>query len=140
MISKGLEDKLLIKHDKAIKSEFYLEAIAIIFHLLELRTRSVITTFSGVEPGNKVKIKKAIVRIKKNRNQHPSLKSHFTNTIFDQVLDWKTVRDELMHQLVRDDLENYEVDQIALDGLSVYNKFKNAHTNWLQDFHSQSTS
>jgi len=138
VVSKDLEEKLLSRHNEAIENEFYLEAIAIVFHLLELRTRSVITTFSGTVPGNKVKIKKAIIRIKKHRKQHPSLESHFTNALFNQVLDWKTARDNLMHQLVRDDLDNFDVDKIAANGLAVYNDFTDAHASWLKDFHSQS--
>lgn len=134
MISSKTEKDLLNKYENAVRREFYLEGIAIIFHLLELRTRSVITVFAGCEPGNRVKIKKSILRIKKNRKKVPSLIKHFSNSLFKEVLDWKEARDYLMHQLVNDDLEEINVDDVASNGLAVYRKFAVAHDAWLKNF------
>ncbi|HHQ4530958.1 TPA: hypothetical protein ACSP1Y_004816 [Aeromonas hydrophila] len=134
MIPKEIEDDLLVKYNYAIDNKFYLEGIAIIFHLLELRTRSIITSFTGKNPGNRVKIKKSIQRIKKNKKNHPSLGKHFQADLTSKVLKWKDTRDELMHHLVNDDLENYDVDVVAQNGLDIYKEFTAAHKAWLSEF------
>ncbi|WP_318494414.1 hypothetical protein [Photobacterium leiognathi] len=134
MISIEKEESLIVKYNNAVSKKYYLEAIALIFHLIELRSRSVITTFSKEKPGKKVKIKKSMNRIKKNRKRIPSLGRHFQNDFINQLLDWKRLRDDLMHQLVKDDLENINVEKLAADGLSIYDEFSAIHLAWLAEY------
>ena len=107
--------------NRALKNEFYLEAIFIEYAILEDRTESVIQHAGLWEAYMKGKrmanIGTKLTFIKnKAAVKSCSLHRYFNNDLMDQLRDWKNKRNPLIHDLLNQKLGADDLKNLALEG------------------------
>lgn len=112
---------------RALKSGFYYEAIFIEYAILEDRTSSILrhanVTINDPTLNNKIKAIKFNRAFKDNY-----VKKHLTFELLDSVRDWKSKRNDLIHDLVTIPYSNEEIKNIALEGNEIVKKLSNKST------------
>lgn len=109
--------------NKALTNGFNLEAMFIVYAILEDRTESIlrhggwwdayIKSRKGREPNIDSKVK----YIKKcAENKKEVLHKYFSDDLLDRVLVWKDKRNRLIHALLKQQLTDEEVIHLATEG------------------------
>ena len=118
--------------DKAIKNNFYLEAMFIAYAIMEDRTESILS-YEGNEINSKdfVSINKKLNKIKKIAERKGSLPAkYFSDSMIDEILDWKEKRNNLIHALMKQPLTTEELQATALEGKALARKLANRATSY----------
>ena len=92
--------------NKAIHSNFYLEAMFIAYAIMEDRTESILS-YEGNEINSDrfVSINRKLKKIKQLAERNNSLpERYFSDTLIDEILEWKEERNSLMHALMKQSL------------------------------------
>lgn len=112
---------------KALKSEFYYEAIFIEYAIIEDRTSSLLrhANITIVEPtlNNKIKTLKFNHVFKDEY-----IKKHLSFELLDSVRKWKNKRNTIIHDLINLSYSNEDVKKIALEGQEVVKKLSSKST------------
>lgn len=107
--------------NKALKNEFYLEAIFIEYAILEDRTESVLRhaglweAYLGNRSQASISTKLTFIKkraVAKSSSFHP----YFSDNLLDQLRDWKNKRNPLIHDLLNQKLGPDELEELALEG------------------------
>lgn len=121
--------ELMDKLNRALREEFYYEAVFIEFAIFEDRTGSLlrhagISTLdeNGQELGLHAKIK-LIKRHDMFRNEY--VKKHELFSILDDVDNWRKTRNDLMHALADEDSSIDDVRKFAVQGDILVTKLNN---------------
>ena len=117
--------------NKALKSQFYLEAIFIEYAILEDRTKSILRhsncSCKGKNEGS------LFDRVEKIReiSIHGSLPArYFDEALLDSILVWKNERNDLIHALMKRSLTTEELQMLAADGYKLARILANKSTNY----------
>lgn len=118
---------LITKLNKALKNEFYYEAIFIEYAILEDRTESILK-HSNVYIENPTLSKKlsTIKRLKTLDNKY--CKKHLNNELIQSIYTWKKDRNCLIHDLIVSEYNNVNVKKIAKEGYLIVKKLNNKST------------
>ena len=122
---------------KALAAEFYLEAILIEYTIIEDRTESILRhagrwdacvkkqrgRFVTLE--NKINCIQEIAREKKSIAH-----KYFSDTLMDEILEWKEERNRLIHALLKQTLTTEEVSKIAHTGEQLTKEIRTRATNF----------
>lgn len=112
---------------KALKNEFYYEAIFIEYAILEDRTSSILKhakiNIEDSTLNNKIKAIKGEAIFKDNY-----IKKHIDNSLLDSITKWKNERNLLIHDLVKLSYSNDDIKKIALKGQEIVKKFSGKST------------
>ena len=114
---------------KAIKSEFYYQAIFIEYAILEDRCTSALK-HAGVEyinnKGFEIKLSTKINKLKGNPAfLIPFVRQRITIELLDEIEEWKRQRDRLIHALAKIPYNHEEIKYIALRGQELVRIFSN---------------
>ena len=112
-----------VRLKRALSSEFYLEAIFIEYTIIEDRTESILR-HAGMwdacvkkQRGRFLTLEKKIEYIKEIAREKKSIAhKYFSDTLMDEILEWKEERNRLIHALLKQTLTTQEVSQIAYTG------------------------
>ena len=112
---------------KALRYEFYYEAIFIEYAIIEDRTSSLLRhaniTIYDPTLNNKIKA------IKFNRKFKDSyIKKHLSSDLLDSIKDWKNKRNALIHDLINLSYSNDDIKKIALEGYQIIKTLSNKST------------
>ena len=109
--------------DKALKAEFYLEAIFIAYAIMEDRTESVLRHTGAWESYEKsrksrgVTLDSKIRRIQKMAEDKKNIcHRYFSDDTLQQILDWKNTRNVMIHALLKQKLADGELAALAQSG------------------------
>lgn len=107
--------------NKALKNEFYLEAIFIEYAILEDRTESVLRhagLWEAYMKGKKMaNIGTKLTFIKNKATAKSStLHPYFNDDLLDQLRDWKNRRNPLIHDLLNQKLGDDDLKDLATEG------------------------
>ena len=109
--------------DKALKAEFYLEAIFIAYAIMEDRTESVLRHTGAWEAYEKsrknrgVTLDSKIRRIQKMaENKQHICHRYFSDDTLQQILNWKNTRNVMIHALLKQKLADGELATLAQAG------------------------
>ena len=106
---------------RALKSEFYYEAIFIEYAIIEDRTDSILrhanVTIDKPTLNNKIKAIK-INRVFKNEY----VTKHLSLDLLDSIKQWKNKRNALIHDLINLSYSNEDIKKIALEGQQIVKK------------------
>ena len=107
--------------NKALKNEFYLEAIFIEYAILEDRTESVLHhagLWDAYMKGKKIaNIGTKLTFIKNKANvKSCTLHPYFSDDLLEQLRDWKNRRNPLIHDLLNQKLGDNDLKELAMDG------------------------
>ena len=118
---------------RALKNEFYLEAIFIEYAILEDRTESVIRHAGLWEvymaKRNQASISTKLTFIKKRASaRSSSFHCYFSDSLLDQLRDWKNKRNPLIHDLLNQKLGPDDLMELALEGYDLVRILRNKAT------------
>lgn len=113
---------LMKKLDKATKNEYYYEAIFIEYAIMEDRMESLLRHAQidciDSKTGRLYTLDKKIkvIRNQKIFTGDKYIMKHLTEELISSILNWKTIRNKLIHDLINVSYENEEIKNIALQG------------------------
>ncbi len=122
---------------KAIKSEYYLEAVFIEYSILEDRTRAILTHAEKYEAYLKKRgqyqetLDSKIKYIQHFATEKKSLLNHyFGDDLLTRILVWKEQRNGLVHALLDQKLHTEDIASFALTGMEYVKDIRNRATNY----------
>lgn len=126
-----------VRLKKALASGFYLEAIFIEYTIIEDRTESILRHAGKWEAYLKkrgryqVTLDSKITYIQDFAREKKSLAHrYFSDTLMDEILEWKEDRNRLIHALLKQALTNEEVSEIAHTGERLTKEIRSRATNF----------
>lgn len=109
--------------NKALKEEFYLEAIFIAYAIIEDRTESILRhlgrweAYEKSRKGRSLTIDSKIRTIQKLAERKDSLEHRYlADGTLQRILEWKEERNRMIHALMKQKLEPDELKNLAENG------------------------
>ena len=122
---------------RALASEFYLEAIFIEYTIIEDRTESILRHAGKWEAYLKkrgryqVTLDSKIAYIQDFAREKKSIAhKYFSDTLMDEILEWKEDRNRLIHALLKQSLTAEDVSKIARTGERLTKEIRTRATNF----------
>lgn len=122
---------------RALASEFYLEAIFIEYTIIEDRTESILRYAGKWEAYLKkrgryqVTLDSKIAYIQDFAREKKSIAhKYFSDTLMDEILEWKEDRNRLIHALLKQSLTAEDVSKIARTGERLTKEIRTRATNF----------
>lgn len=121
---------------KAMRSEFYYQAIFIEYAIIEDRCSSVLR-HAGVKhqdsKGHEIKLSQKLTKMRSNPAfVAPYVRQRITLELLDTITDWKRERDQLIHALAKIPYDHESVKSVAIRGQELVrilcNKVKSVNT------------
>ena len=123
--------------EKALKAEFYLEAIFIEYTIIEDRTESILRHAGKWEPYLKkrgryqVTLDSKIAYIQDfAREKKTFANKYFTGSLLDEIIAWKDKRNQLIHALLKQALTTEELSDFAYEGERLTKEIRTKATNF----------
>ncbi len=124
--------------NKALRAEFYLEAIFIEYAILEDRIESVLRHSNKFHPEKHNTLNKKLGRLKEMQRQKNGLvRKYFSDELLDEIYAWKDERNVLIHSLMNQTLHKENLKELAERGqkmtktvsskASLYNSYLKRH-------------
>ena len=109
--------------NRALKNEFYLEAIFISYAIIEDRTESILRhlgkweAYEKSRKGRNLNLDSKIRYIQKIAEEKNTLANrHLANGTLQQIWEWKEERNRMIHALLKQKLEDDELETLAQTG------------------------
>ena len=125
------------KLKRAISEKFYYEAIFLEYSIIEDRTESILRHADKWEAcvksqrGHRVGIDNKIKYIKDIAREKKSLAHrYFSDSLLDDVLEWKENRNKLIHALLKQNITDEEIAEIAITGERLTKEIRNRANNF----------
>ena len=122
---------------KALSSEFYLEAIFIEYTIIEDRTESILChagkwdAYLKKRGRYQVTLDSKIAYIQDFAREKKSIAhKYFSDTLMDEILEWKEERNRLIHALLKQSLTAEDVSKIARTGERLTKEIRTRVTNF----------
>ena len=122
---------------RAISSEFYLEAIFIEYTIIEDRTESILRhagkwdAYLKKRGRYQVTLDSKIAYIQDFAREKKSIAyKYFSDTLMDEILEWKEERNRLIHALLKQSLTAEDVSKIARTGERLTKEIRTRATNF----------
>jgi len=121
---------------KAMRSEFYYQAIFIEYAIIEDRCSSVLR-HAGVKhqdsKGHEIKLSQKLTKMRSNPAfVAPYVRQRITPELLDEIIEWKRERDQLIHALAKIPYDHESVKSVAIRGQKLVrilcNKVKSVNT------------
>lgn len=118
--------------EKALKSQFYLEAIFIEYAIIEDRTESILKYENNtINSNNFVSLDRKISKIKTISREKKSLPARYFNEAFlDSILLWKNERNRMIHALMKQSLTADDLESLAMQGKNIARALCTKATNY----------
>ena len=107
--------------DKALKNQFYLEAIFIEYAIIEDRTESILKyEGNAIKSDNFVSLDRKISKINTIAREKKTLPAkYFDEAFLDSILVWKNERNRMIHALMKQSLTSNDLESLAFIGKSL---------------------
>ena len=126
-----------VRLKKALTSEFYLEAIFIEYTIIEDRTESTLRhagkwdAYLKKRGRYQVTLDSKIAYIQDFAREKKSIAhKYFSDTLMDEILEWKEERNRLIHALLKQTLSTEDVSKIAHTGERLTKEIRTRATNF----------
>lgn len=111
---------------KAMRAEFYYQAIFIEYAIIEDRCSSVLR-HAGVKyqdsKGHEIKLAQKLAKMRDNPAFHvPYVRQRITLELLEEITDWKRQRDQLIHALAKIPYDHESVKITAITGQELIRK------------------
>jgi hypothetical protein len=108
---------------KAIKAEFYLEAIFIEYAIIEDRLESVLRHSGKFNPEKHNTMDKKLKRVEEMQRAKTGskvlLRKYISDELKDSIYQWKKVRNDLIHALMKQSLHTADLQKLAMEGQAI---------------------
>ena len=123
------EGKKLIKRAAlAMKQEFYLDATWILATLIEKKLGKILEKLEPSVQKQGVDFAQSVKRIKYLHvsAKHPDLVAHFQLGLFDEIRNWKNLRNEILKDIQQINVSRPRMERLANTGLKLYKELTKA--------------
>lgn len=123
-----------IRLNRAISNSYNLEAIFIAYFIIEDRTKAILIHINKYEAylkkhKNKPSLHTKITYIQKNMENDKLLKRYFSDEVFDEILKWKDLRNDMVHDLLNQKITSQDLADLACAGRDLAKQLRNKTTN-----------
>lgn len=116
---------------KAVKAEFFLEAVFIEYAILEDRLESILVHTGKFNPEKHNTMDKKLRRVQEISREKKSLAhKYFSDELIQSIYDWKESRNTLIHALMKQKLNTDELKDLALTGVDITKKLNSKTTSF----------
>ncbi|MGN0604940.1 MAG: hypothetical protein ACI4JM_00305 [Oscillospiraceae bacterium] len=116
---------------KAIKEEFYLEAIFIEYAVIEDRLESILVHSGNFNPKRHNKIEKKLSKIEEmTREKKGLLRNYISDELIESIYEWKNKRNIFIHSLMKQQTTTHELQEIAVSGMDIIKVLNNKSTSY----------
>lgn len=118
--------------DKAMKNQFYLEAVFIAYAIMEDRADSILRyENNGIKSKDFVSIDRKLRKIETIARQKKSLPNRYIpQELIENIKKWKEERNKIIHALLRQSLTTQQLAELAEDGKRLARQLSNCATNY----------
>ena len=119
--------------NKAINSEFYLEAISIEYAIVEDRITSALKHAGKYNPEKHKTLNLKLNRIKemqRAKTGKPLLRKYIDDELLSSIDAWKSQRNTLIHALLNQSLHTEDLREEALQGLEIVKTLNSKVSSW----------
>ena len=103
--------------NRALKSEFYLEAIFIEYAVVEDRIESVLRHSGKFNPEKHNTLDKKLSKLSEmQRAKNGLVRKYFSDELIRTIYDWKSRRNPMVHALMKQQLHTSDLASLAFDG------------------------
>ena len=105
---------------RAIKAEFYLEAIFIEYAVMEDRLESILVHSGKFNPEKHNTMDKKLRKVEEiSREKKALAHKYFSAELIQSIYSWKNSRNDLIHALMKQNLVTDELKAVALSGRDI---------------------
>lgn len=105
---------------RAIKAEFYLEAIFIEYAVMEDRLESILVHAGKFNPEKQDNMHKKLRKLEEiSREKKALAHKYFSAELIQSIFSWKKSRNDLIHALMKQNLVTDELKEVALSGRDI---------------------
>ena len=105
---------------RAIKAEFYLEAIFIEYAVMEDRLESILVHAGKFNPEKHNTMDKKLRKVEEISREKKALPhKYFSAELIQSIYSWKNRRNDLIHALMKQNLVTDELKEVALSGRDI---------------------
>lgn len=105
---------------RAIKAEFYLEAIFIEYAIMEDRLESILVHAGKFNPKKHDKMDKKLGKVEEISQEKKALAhKYFSAELIQSIYSWKNSRNDLIHALMKQNLVTDELKAVAISGRDI---------------------
>lgn len=112
-------EALISRADDALELQFYLEASWIIYSLIEERLKSVAIDKLSL-PMNRENFHSCVEALEKERKTNSLIEDNFEATLLPNLDDWRLKRNNIMHDLAKEDIDYEKIKELAISGRSLF--------------------
>lgn len=110
---------------RALRSEFYFEAILIEYAIIEDRITSALTHANAFSPKQQKTLNTKLNKLEKLCEKSGGIaKRYFAPKLIEQLRAWKDRRNTLVHELMRTNLEPGDLEGVAREGKELVKAIK----------------
>ncbi len=114
---------------KALKYEFYIEAIAIEYAVMEDRLESILRHEGVFNPEKHGSLARKLSRVRELRRRNKSLENKYLSEEFlDSIDAWKEKRNVFIHALLKQKLNTEDIKSVADQGNDIVKKLTTVAT------------
>ena len=107
----------MVRLKKAIKMEFYLEAVFIEYAVMEDRIESFLRHAGGVNPEKHTQLNKKLSRLAElQRCKTGLIRKYVSDELIASIHSWKNERNILTHAMMKNNLTTEQLKKLAEDG------------------------
>ena len=127
-----------IRLNRAISNGYNLEAMFIAYSIIEDRTKAIIIHVNKYEVylkkyKNKPALYTKITYIQKMMENDNLLKRYFSDDLLNKILEWKNLRNDMVHDLLNQKITSTDLVDIACSGRDLAKQLRNKTTNHRND-------
>lgn len=116
---------------KAMDYQFYLEALAIEYNIIEDRAESILRYEGNQINDERASITRKLNKIKAIAQQKKSLpEKYFSDDLLDKIAVWKEQRNKFIHALIKQNFHTEDIRLIAEEGRSLATQISQRATNY----------
>ena len=127
IVKKEVYAKNKGKLSRAIKGEFWFEAILIEYTIIEDRTESLLRHSGKIKlinsQGNPLKLDTKLNKIKSNPVfDDKRIRKYFPFEFIEEIREWKKKRNDIVHYLMSHQIDDKEIKNIAINGKTLVDR------------------
>ncbi len=120
--------------NRAILNGYNLEAMFIAYSIIEDRTKAILIhiekyDFYLKKHKNRSSLHTKITYIQKNIENDKLLKQYFSDVLLDEILKWKNLRNDMVHDLLNQKITSMDLADLACTGRDLAKQLRNKTTN-----------
>ena len=133
--------KQLSKAERAIKSEFFLEASWILSSMMEKKLKKILEKIENLSPGTGYSLEQSVKRVKHLHitSRYPVFSNHFEVRLIDEIRNWKNQRNAILKDMQDVHVSQARLERLAHEGMRLLKEWNKANKKFKSEFTPSAT-